>query len=137
MTGFVVVFTLIALLGCGGCSGPKQEEVSFSTVEDARAQAKANATQNAVAYRQSTGQAECQIYARGDSTITNECPNGDGWASMDLICPDGTKKIKCSTVSLALNCLEENDFKGKPYAQDEGHCQPLNKVPHPLPKLTQ
>ena len=42
-------------------------------------------------------------------------------------------KIKCSTVSGALGCFSEEDFAKKQYAQDEGHCQPLEKVPFPLP----
>ena len=44
-------------------------------------------------------------------------------------------KIKCSTVSGALGCFSEEDFAKKQYAQDEGHCQPLEKVPFPLPKI--
>ena len=124
---------LIAVLVLAGCSSP---EVWFSTVEDARAQAKDNAAQNAQLFRASNADPKCGIYSRGDSTISNVCPNGDGWASIDLKCPDGVRKLKCSTVSVALGCMAEDDFKSKSYATDEGKCQPLNKVPHPLPKLT-
>ena len=31
--------------------------------------------------------------------------------------------------------FSEEDFAKKQYAQDKGHCQPLEKVPFPLPKI--
>jgi hypothetical protein len=127
ITGVAVVL----LLACGG------KEYSFQTVEDARAQAKENAVQNAQTYRAENSLADLSIYARGDSTIAPDCPNGDGWASIDLRTADGKPqlKLKCSTVSFALGCMTETDFKSKAYANEDGRCQPLNKVPHPLPKL--
>jgi hypothetical protein len=118
---------LILLVGCS-------KEYSFATVEDARAQAKENGVLNAQQYRAENKLAEHTIYARGDSTIAPECPNGDGWASMDLKGPS-TIKLKCSTVSGALGCMTDEDFKTKPFASEEGKCAPLTKVPHPLPKI--
>ena len=44
-------------------------------------------------------------------------------------------KVKCSTVSASLGCYLEDDFAKKPFAAEEGRCQPINKVPFPLPKL--
>ena len=129
--GRMMIAGAMMLAACG------KETVSFSTVEDARGQAKENATKNGQIYRSDNKLPDCEIYARGDSTISNTCPNGDGWASIDLRCADGKKvKLKCSTVSVALGCMTDEDFKTKVYAQDEGNCQPLEKVPHPLPKLT-
>lgn len=119
---------LLLLVGCGG------KGYGFATVEDARAQAKENGVQNAQMYRAENKLADYNIFARGDSTIMPDCPNGDGWASIDLRGPS-TIRLKCSTVSVALGCMPDEDFKTKPYAQEEGRCQPLNKVPHPLPKL--
>jgi hypothetical protein len=68
-----------------------------------------------------------------------DCPQGDGWASIDFMAKDMrmTYSVKCSTVSLALGCMTGDDFKKKQYAEEEGHCQNLNKVPFPLPKLVQ
>lgn len=43
-------------------------------------------------------------------------------------------KSKCSTVSAALGCYTKADFVTKPFAKDEGTCQPTNKVPFPLPE---
>jgi hypothetical protein len=56
---------------------------------------------------------------------------------MEFINPEKTalKKVKCSTVSANTGCLEDSDFKTKPFAADDGHCQATNKVPYPLPKI--
>lgn len=124
---------MIAALLLSACG---KDEASFSTVEDARAQAKENGVLNAQAYRSENKLPDCDIYPRGDSTIAPDCPNGDGWASNELRCPNAkTVKLKCSTVSFSLGCMTDEDFKSKIYAQDDGKCQPRNKVPHPLPKL--
>lgn len=57
---------------------------------------------------------------------------------MDFVNPEKTKvvKVKCSTVSGNLGCLEASDFKTKSYASEDGTCQPATKVPFPLPKIT-
>lgn len=119
--------------GCG------KQEVSFDTLEQARSQAKANATVNAQAWRAAAQAGQLGIYSRGDSTQTAACPQGDGWASIDLQTQDlqTVRKLKCSTVSSAVGCLEERDFRTKDFAKQEGNCQPTSVVPFPLPKLTQ
>ena len=124
-----------AIYMIAGCT----KDVSFETTEDARRQAKENAIQNAQIYRSQNKLADYDIYGRGDSTISNSCPNGDGWASNDLVQKETGKKIslKCSTVSVSLGCMTDDDFKSKAYAQEEGKCAPLTRVPHPLPKLSQ
>lgn len=126
-----IVFALLL----SACS----KDYSFDTTEDARRQAKENALQNALQYRIDNKLADYDVYSRGDSTITNSCPQGDGWASNDLIRKsDNAKvKLKCSTTSTALGCVEENDFKSKAYAQEEGSCAPLTRVPFPIRKLSQ
>lgn len=124
-----VIAMLLFAAACGG------KTYAFDTVEQARAQAKENGTQNAQMYRSENKLPDCGIYARGDSTISPECPNGDGWASNELRCPDKLVKLKCSTVSVSLGCMTEEDFRSKVYAQEDGKCQPYEKVPHPLPKM--
>ena len=110
------------------------EEVSFQTAEDARAQARENAQHNALAYRaQNPVYKDHDIYMRGDSTISVKCPQGDGWASVDLRLGQKTVKLKCSTVSGAIGCMTSSDFKTKVYAQEDGKCS--KEIPHPLPKL--
>lgn len=134
-----MMLALFALAALAGCDSKK--EVSFDTLETARAQAKANAEFNAKAYRAENPRFDShQIVSHGDSSQTPECPQGDGWASltiMKVINKEVDKyKIKCSTVSPTIGCYLEDDFKKKAnLASDEGVCQPLNKVPFPLPKI--
>ncbi len=120
------------LAGCG------QNEVSFDTLENARKQAKENAEFNARKWRADTKLfVDANIISRGDSTQAPKCPQGDGWASMDLVNNSGQThvKLKCSTVSDSVGCLDEKDFKSKTYANEDGQCAPTSKVPFPLPKI--
>ena len=125
----------LALVGCA------KPDVGFDTLETARKQAKDNGAYNAKSWRAETpGMVDFGLMARGDSTQSPACPQGDGWASVDVVDTTTTKVVatlKCSTVSSAVGCMVAADFKSKPYASEEGNCQPLAKVPHPLPKLTQ
>lgn len=129
----IAVIAAIALAGCN------EKNVSFDTLETARKQAKENAEYNARAWRaQTPATAELGIISRGDSTQAPACPQGDGWASIDLV--DGKSgaikvKLKCSTVSDSVSCRTDADFKSSPYANEDGRCQPVEKVPHPLPKI--
>lgn len=127
-----IISTVLAVAACA------PEKVSFDTLESARTKAKENATWNAVQYRASSPFVSYSIDSTTDSTMTASCPQGDGWASVKLINPDDpTEKIglKCSTVSNAVGCMTDNDFKSKDYANDDGYCQSLSKVPFPLPTL--
>ena len=130
------VMVVFAMPGCG-----KKDSVSFDTVEQARAQARDNAGYNAQVFRANSPQyQEYNVQNNGDSTQTNECPQGDGWASLKLVHPRNVNniiKIKCSTVSQGIGCLTEDEFKTKStYSREDGNCQPVEKVPFPLPKLS-
>lgn len=133
----LALITIVASLALVAC-GKKDEEVSFNSVEEAKGTARENALWNAQKYRQDNILYKgWDIVGRGDSTQDNKCPQGDGWATMEFISPakDRLIKVKCSTVSANTGCLEDSDFKTKPFASDDGHCQPTNKVPYPLPKI--
>ena len=127
---FVLMFALLA-----GCS---KKEVSFDTLEQARGTARENAMWNAQKYRADSGGVlnGTEIIGRGDSTQTPDCPQGDGWATMDIF-RDKQKimGLKCSTVSMNIGCLETKDFQTKAYATEDNKCQPTSKVPFPLPKV--
>jgi type II secretory pathway pseudopilin PulG len=132
----------VALIGilASGCAPEKKPQVAFETVEQARAQARDNAGYNAQMYRANSPQYQTyNVQNNGDSSQSNECPQGDGWASLKLVNPNNVKdivNIKCSTVSGGIGCLLADEFKSKPaYSGDEGNCQPTNKVPFPLPKI--
>lgn len=131
------IILLAAMAVMAACS---QKDVSFDTLEQARNQARDNATYNAQAYRQNDPRVrDWSIISNGDSTQMPDCPQGDGWASVKIVAPNNSQTIvlKCSTVSGAVGCLIEADFKGKPYAGDEGHCQQVSKVPFPIRKIAQ
>lgn len=128
----------IAILVASLLSACGSDKVSFASLEEAKGTARDNAMFNAQGYRQSNVlYSGWDIVGRGDSTQDNACPQGDGWATMEFINREKTKsiKVKCSTVSGNTGCLEDADFKTKPFASDDGHCQPVNKVPYPLPKI--
>lgn len=133
LLSLIALATAAALAGCG------KEEVSFSTLESARKQARENADYNARKWRSETKvYTNAILISRGDSTQTSSCPQGDGWVSIDVADPNnGTTlaKLKCSTVSDSVGCRVDADFKGSPYANEDGSCAPLNRVPHPLPKI--
>lgn len=131
----LVVAGLILALGAVGCA---QKEVSFATLEEAKQTARENSMWNAQTYRQTNVLYRgWDIISRGDSTQMPNCPQGDGWATLEFINPEKTArvKVKCSTVSAATGCLEDADFKSKPFAPEDGQCQDVNKVPFPLPKI--
>ena len=128
----ILVAIAIALTACGG-----KPDVSFASLEEAKGTARDNAMWNAQMYRQNNVLLkDHDIVGRGDSSQTNDCPQGDGWATMEFVSQQKkVTKVKCSTVSANTGCLEDADFKSKPWASDDGHCQPTNKVPYPLPKI--
>lgn len=132
MKSVLLVMVLLGGLVMGvGCT----KSVSFDTVEDARRQVRENSTMIAQIFRSENKLAEYEIYARGDSTQSAECPQGDGWASIDLTDRKANLliKLKCSTVSLGIGCMTDADFKSKRYAQEEGRCN--REIPFPLPKI--
>ena len=131
-TTTLIIASALALAACGN------KEVSFNSLEEAKGTARENATFNAQRYRQENVLYKgWDIIGRGDSTQDNSCPQGDGWATMEFVSPTKDKliKVKCSTVSGNTGCLEDSDFKSKPFAADDGHCQATTKVPYPLPKI--
>lgn len=138
MNKIMVISGIIAVVALSACSKP--EEVSFATLEDARNQARGNGEFNAQLYRAENPRfTSHKIVSHGDSTQSPACPQGDGWATNSIMLVNGKDVdkfvVKCSTVSQSLGCYTEADFVKKPFAAEEGKCQPVNKVPFPLPKL--
>lgn len=121
------IAAIIAIAGLAACTA---EKVSFDTLETARATAKENAEFNARSWRvQASAYADLGLISRGDSTQSAGCPQGDGWASLDLVeKATGTVRVrlKCSTVSGAIGCRTDTP-------PEEGRCNA--SLPHPLPKI--
>lgn len=119
----------------------QEKLVDFSTVEAQRSAAQSNAEFNAQKYRADNPRfvEGFKIVGHTDSTIDNTCPQGDGWASISIMKVDDKVvekyKLKCSTVSASIGCYLEADFDKKTFATEEGKCQPLGKVPFPIPKI--
>lgn len=134
MKTLIALGVMVAFVGCS------KKEVAFDTLETARTQARDNAVWNAQRFRMADPRFEgLDIISRGDSTQSPECPQGDGWATIDFY-EKATGKMwstKCSTVSAAVGCMTNDDFKKKAYAEEDGHCAPLSKVPFPFRKIAQ
>jgi hypothetical protein len=128
------LFILAATIGLTAC-GSKEE--SPAALETAREVANANSKFNAIKWRGENGFEATSILGRGDSTQQPKCPQGDGWATIDLLNP-ATKQValtlKCSTYSSNVGCSKAEDFKARPQlAAQENTCSA--QVPYPFKKL--
>lgn len=130
-----LVFAALSAAFIAGCGN---KEVSFNTLEEAKTTARENALFNAQRYRaENPPVRDFTAVSNGDSTQMPDCPQGDGWATLKLFSPDASRQVllKCSTVSGATGCLTDAEFKSKPFASQDGHCQPTSIVPFPLTKI--
>ncbi len=131
-----ITLAAVAALTLVACSDDK---VSFETLETQRAIANDNSRYNAQKWRAENGFESLNILARGDSTQQATCPQGDGWASVDLIdakTKAAQEKLKCSTVSGNLGCYKDADFKARAVlAKQENTCNA--EIPKTLKKIEQ
>ena len=116
------------LVACGGSKTPPGE------VEAARKAIKANAESTAKAYKNENFTAEHKVSVLGDSTVSADCPMGDGWSSVEI--KDATGKvvasIKCSTNSASLGCVTAQQYADrKQYSGQDGKCG-REWVPYPI-----
>jgi len=120
-------------------TGCTDDTVSFDTLETQRAIANDNSRYNAQKWRAENGHEDKGLLARGDSTQQAKCPQGDGWASVDLTHPQTKQpvvKLKCSTVSANVGCVKDEDFKARAVlANQENHCN--SDIPPQLKKIEQ
>jgi hypothetical protein len=128
----MIILLALLLTAC------QPNELSFDSVESARHQANENSESNAKSFRATHSEYSAwSIETSSDSTQSSKCGQGDGWATLRLIKIEGNEKriipLKCSTVSSALGCMSDVEFKTKSYAAQDGKCD--TSLPFPLPKI--
>ena len=111
----------VFLAACG------PDVASPAALETARDVANANSRFNATKWRGENGYETAAILARGDSSQQPSCPQGDGWASVDLLDPKTkavVKPLKCSTYSANVGCIPAEDFRARSQlATQENTCK--------------
>lgn len=128
----------------------KDNAFSFQTVEEQRAQGRANAGAAAAEYQRQNPRIQgWESIVKADTTHSSTCPQGDGWAEVVFMRAeraDGSTKnlevqkftVMCSTVSTTQGCVSvtpvDNWSKHPAKAQD-GFCASTREVPFPLPKV--
>lgn len=140
----LVIAAAVVLTGCG------KDTSSFATVEDQRAQGRANAYVVASEYqRQNPRILGWDAIVKADSSHTSECPQGDGWTEVVFMRTertDGSTKnlqvekatVMCSTVSVNEGCVmvsPTDNWTKHPKKTMDGACGKANEVPMPLPKV--
>ena len=157
----VFIATTVALLltACGKSSVEdtmknsgqvsKSNAFSFQTVEEQRAQGRANAGASAAEYqRQNPRITGGEAIVKADTTHSSTCPQGDGWAEVVFMRTDReegkTKNLQvekatvmCSTVSATQGCVmlaPTDNWSKHPAKASDGSCASTLEVPFPLPK---
>jgi len=125
------------------------QEVPFQTVEEQRAQGRANAGAAAAEYqRQNPRVSGWETIVKADTTHSSKCPQGDGWAEVVFMRTERaegqTKNLQvekatvmCSTVSSTQGCVmvsPVDNWSKHPGKAQDGVCASTNEVPFPLPK---
>jgi hypothetical protein len=127
----------------------KSNAFSFQTVEEQRAQGRANAGASAAEYqRQNPRITGWEAIVKADTTHSSTCPQGDGWAEVVFMRTEReegkTKNLQvekatvmCSTVSATQGCVmlaPTDNWSKHPAKASDGQCASTLEVPFPLPK---
>lgn len=127
----------------------KDNAFSFQTVEEQRAQGRANAGAAAAEYqRQNPRILGWESIVKADTSHSSTCPQGDGWAEVVFMRTertDGSTKnleiqkatVMCSTVSTTQGCVmvaPVDNWSKHPSKAQDGICASTREVPFPLPK---
>lgn len=148
---YAAIATLISVACLAACDKPEPLKATFNTVEEQRAQGRANATMVAAEYQRQNPRIQgWEAIVKADSSHTAECPQGDGWAEVVFMrtnrAEGSTKNLEvekftvmCSTVSSNEGCVsadpKSNNWDKHPKKGMDGHCAPTTEVPMPLPKV--
>jgi len=128
----------------------KDNAFSFQTVEEQRAQGRANAGAAAAEYQRQNPRVQgWESIVKADTTHSSTCPQGDGWAEVVFMRTerdDGKTKnlqvekatVMCSTVSATQGCVmvaPTDNWSKHPGKAQDGACASTREVPFPLPKV--
>lgn len=145
---FSSIFAVAAVAALVACSA--KEDSSFSTVEEQRAQGRANAALVAADYQRQNPRIQgWEAIVKADASHQAKCPQGDGWAEvvfMRATRTEGSTKnleiekatVMCSTVSFNEGCVmvaPVDNWSKHPKKGMDGQCAPVSEVPMPLPKV--
>lgn len=132
-TTLITLFITFALTACGA-------NVSADRLEEARQTAKTNSELNAQLYRAANPRftGDYSLISRSDDSQTPDCPQGDGWAEVNIMKAEGKlidkTPLMCSTYSTSVGCYRTEDFNKNPnLAKQNGGCN--KNVPFPLTVL--
>lgn len=141
--------TAAAVLALSAC-GKEPPDASFQTVEEQRAQGRANAASVAAEYQRQNPRIQgWEAIIKADASHTAKCPQGDGWAEVVFMRAEraegSTKNLEiqkatvmCSTVSFNEGCVmvsPTNNWDKHPKKMMDGQCAPTSEVPMPLPRV--
>lgn len=127
----------------------KDKAFSFQTVEEQRAQGRANAGAAAAEYQRQNPRVQgWESVVKADTTHSSTCPQGDGWAEVVFMRAEReegkTKNLEiqkatvmCSTVSATQGCVmvsPTDNWSKHPGKAQDGSCASTLEVPFPLPK---
>ena len=128
-------FALVTLAACGA------EKTPQAVVDQNMVTTRLNAQKNAnsylpQAYPEGTEHPQfgkpIRILMQSDSSVTETCRFGDGWASGELQFASGKSiKVKCQTngTGKGINgCMTEGEFQSKTYKDEDGKCQNLTSL---------
>lgn len=127
----------------------KSNAFSFQTVEEQRAQGRANAGASAAEYQRQNPRIQgWETIVKADTTHSSTCPQGDGWAEVVFMRTERAEgktqnlqvekaTVMCSTVSATQGCVMVNpvdNWAKHPAKAHDGQCASTLEVPFPLPK---
>lgn len=162
MKTIATIAALIAAFALAACGEKPVEQVmkdrgsvakdnafSFQTVEEQRAQGRANAGASAAEYQRQNPRVQgWESIVKADTTHSSTCPQGDGWAEVVFMRAEReegkTKNLEvqkvtvmCSTVSATQGCVmvaPVDNWSKHPGKAADGQCASTLEVPFPLPK---
>ena len=154
-----ITIAAAALTACGpqsveqamkdGGQVSKNNAFTFQTVEEQRAQGRANAGASAAEYQRQNPRIQgWETIVKADTTHSSTCPQGDGWAEVVFMRSEReegkTKNLEiqkatvmCSTVSSTQGCVmvaPTDNWAKHPGKMQDGQCASTREVPFPLPK---